>query len=203
MKVMFLTNNYEVTKSLLDWLIKKANVDVIPFSDKLSLEALERSGSSILISYNYRHIITEDVLRFVGNRAINLHVSFLPWNRGSHPNFWSFLDDTPKGVTIHLIDRGIDTGDILLQKEIYFNEKRETLKSSYEKLHMEIQSLFIENWERIKEFTIEPQKQDGKGSFHPSSDFEKIKVMLEDNFFDQPLNMLIQRYREKSDVYTG
>ena len=50
--------------------------------------------------------------------AINLHISLLPWNRGSDPNLWSFLDDTPKGVSIHHIDAGVDTGDVIAQREV-------------------------------------------------------------------------------------
>ena len=64
-----------------------------------------------------------------------MHISLLPWNRGYHPNIWSFLEDTPKGVTIHYINEGIDTGDIIVQKEIVIDEDKETLKSSYEILH--------------------------------------------------------------------
>jgi len=75
----------------------------------------------------------------LGNRAINLHPSLLPWNRGAHSNFWSFLEDTPKGVTIHIIDEGIDTGDILLQKKIKFDQSKETLRSSYGRLQQELQ----------------------------------------------------------------
>ena len=52
---------------------------------------------------------------------------------GQDPNLWSFIEDTPKGVTIHEIDEGIDTGDIIFQKEIVLNSN-ETLASSYEKL---------------------------------------------------------------------
>ena len=40
--------------------------------------------------------------------------------QGAHPNFWSFYDNTPSGVTIHLIDAGIDTGDVLYQKKLIF-----------------------------------------------------------------------------------
>ena len=38
-----------------------------------------------------------------------MHISYLPFNRGAHPNYWSFKDNSPKGVTIHFIDNGIDT----------------------------------------------------------------------------------------------
>ena len=59
-----------------------------------------------IVSYGYRYIITQDILDAVRGQAINLHISLLPWNRGADPNLWSFLDDTPKGITIHYIDSG-------------------------------------------------------------------------------------------------
>lgn len=64
-------------------------------------------------------------------------------------------------MTIHLIDKGVDTGDILLQKEVFIDEDKETLRSSYLKLNREIQLLFKENWELIKTGRITPVTQEG------------------------------------------
>jgi methionyl-tRNA formyltransferase len=49
---------------------------------------------------------------------INLHPSLLPFNRGKHPNFWSLVEGTPVGATIHFIDQTIDGGDIVAQAEL-------------------------------------------------------------------------------------
>lgn len=57
--------------------------------------------------------------------VLNLHISYLPWNRGANPNFWSFVENTKKGVTIHEIDEKLDKGKILLRKELEFDENRE------------------------------------------------------------------------------
>lgn len=76
----------------------------------------------------------------------------MPFNRGSHPNFWSHFDDTPSGVTIHLIDKGIDAGKYLYQKKVFFNIKKITYKESYEILINEIENLFIQNLEEILSF---------------------------------------------------
>lgn len=48
-------------------------------------------------------------------------MSYLPYNKGTHPNYWSFIENTPKGVMIHEIDKGIDTGNIIVQKKIKLN----------------------------------------------------------------------------------
>lgn len=102
--------------------------------------------------------------------AINLHISYLPWNRGSDPNLWSFIDNTKKGVSIHYMDKGLDTGDIIAQKEIEFDIYNETFSSSYERLHLEIQKLFKEIWNDVKIKNINPKKQAKKGSYHSSID---------------------------------
>ena len=125
-----------------------------------------------IICYGYHHIISNEVIKAVKNPIINLHISFLPFNRGCHPNYWSFKERTPKGVTIHFIDEGIDTGPILIQKKIKF-ESFDTLNSSYLKLKKEIENLFCENFMRIIGGKIKPKKQIGKGSFHLKSDLPK------------------------------
>lgn len=130
-----------------------------------------------IVSYGYRHIIKKGVIDVCKNPIINLHISFLPWNRGADPNFWSWLENTPKGVTIHQIDSGIDTGDIYIQKEVIFSEK-ETLSSSYNILKLEIEKLFIDNFDNIINFNILPKKQKGVGSFHLSKDLQKFKHLL-------------------------
>lgn len=139
---------------------------VYKFGNKLTAEIVRELAPFFIVSFNYRHIIPEEVLEAMPGRVINLHTSLLPYNRGSSPNFFSFLDDTPKGVTIHLMDKGLDTGDILCQREIQFDEERETFVSSYERLLEELKGLFRENWEAIREGRIVPMKQSGTGTYH-------------------------------------
>ena len=170
MKIFFLGPK---NVKIFNWLISK-NENVISTEDKVSLDLIKKYNFNFLISYKYRFIITEDILRLFPNRAINLHISYLPFNRGSDPNLWSFVEDTKKGVTIHYIDKGIDTGEIIVQKEHKFLNKNETLKSSYDFLNESIQNLFIENWDLIKQNKIKSFPQIGKGSFHKSSDKKKI-----------------------------
>lgn len=102
-----------------------------------------------LISYGYRHILRPQVLALFPNRAINLHIGYLPWNRGADPNLWSWIDGTPKGVAIHHLDEGIDTGDIIAGRLVTMGAA-ETLSTSYAKLRLALEGLFIEMWPSIK-----------------------------------------------------
>ena len=88
-----------------------------------------------VVSYGYSHIIKQDMIDKAKNPIINLYISYLPFNKGADPNFWSWLENTLKGVTIHQIDKGIDTGDILIQKEVKFKHEQERKLNSTDHTH--------------------------------------------------------------------
>jgi methionyl-tRNA formyltransferase len=176
---------------LLAWLLDQGE-DVVQRSTPLNADFITGGRFSFLVSYGYRHIIKKDILvRFPG-RAINLHISYLPWNRGADPNFWSFVEDTPKGVSIHYLDEGIDTGDIIEQKEISFDMENETLATSYARLQQEIQELFKQNWRSIKEGSCNRKKQVGKGSMHRIKDIQAKEHLLI-NGWDTPVEALREK----------
>ena len=170
--ILFLSNN-EVSRPLYKWL-QDQQEEIIWIEEKISIDKIKEMSPSLIINYNYRYIIGEDIIEYMGDRIINLHISYLPWNRGADPNFWSFIDDSPKGVTIHLLDKGLDKGDIIVQKEYFFNEDKETFATAYEYLHRKIVELFIESWERIKSGNYIVRKQQGKGSYHSHKQFVEI-----------------------------
>jgi methionyl-tRNA formyltransferase len=129
------------------------------------------------ISYGYRYILKASEIRFFLRPPINLHIALLPWNRGADPNLWSFLEDTPKGVTIHEITEGLDKGGILLQKEIQFGP-RETLSSSYIRLTEEVETLLKDNWKALKENRFKPTPPLRGGSYHRAADKERYRDLL-------------------------
>lgn len=140
------------------------------------LDAEQIPKDAWLISYGYRHIIKRDVLERLERPPINLHISLLPWNRGADPNLWSWIDGTPKGVTIHNVDAGLDTGPILLQKRLFFTPwGKHTLESSYNRLCSEIEKLFRDNFDRLLHMRIRPRPQ---GSSHRTADKANIVLPL-------------------------
>lgn len=171
--VLFLTNN-DNTQDLYEWL-KSREEKVLKIQNKISLEMIQQLEPSFIISFNYRHFISKEILEAMPGRVINLHTSYLPYNRGSSPNFFSFWENTPKGVTIHLMDEKLDTGDILCQKECFFDETKETFASTYDTLCNEIKALFKENWENIKAGILQPKKQEGEGTYHRMKELEEIR----------------------------
>jgi len=180
---------------LLTWLRNKGET-VIQTFERIRPDMIDRHNITFLISYGYRRIIHREILDKVPNRAINLHVSLLPWNRGADPNLWSFVENTPKGVTIHHLDEGIDTGDIFVQREVFFNTAHETLATTYHRLQEEIQDLFKQHWNEIKAGTIMRRKQTGEGSFHEARDKNSLAHLLRDGW-NTPVSV-IEEYAAES-----
>ena len=106
MKILALTND---DNPILD-IILKSGCHVEAITKKIEPKDISDNGIDFIVSYRYRHIISPEVINEIGGKVINLHISLLPWNRGADPNFWSWLEDTPKGVTIHYVDKGINIG---------------------------------------------------------------------------------------------
>ena len=147
MKCLFLGYGSKQTK-LINFL-KKKKISVT--HRKLTIpKKVEKFD--LIISHGFRKIIKSNILRKVKRPVINLHTSYLPFNKGAHPNFWSFYNNTKKGITIHEIDKNIDAGPIIFQKEFKFNiqkDKKITFKNTYNILFSEIEKLFIKNYKSI------------------------------------------------------
>ncbi|NEO82898.1 MAG: formyl transferase [Spirulina sp. SIO3F2] len=168
---------------------------VISTEDKLHSTSPLIQEVDFLVSYGYRHILKPAILDQFPKYAINLHISLLPWNRGADPNLWSFLEDTPKGVTIHTLDRGIDTGDILVQQEVMLSAN-ETLKTSYEKLSLAAQGLLQRSWLDIRAHQIPPQPQAAGGSYHCLRDRQQYEHLLTHGW-DTPVHNLIGKAKNR------
>ena len=177
-KILFLGDD---VSPLLKWLISVEGF-VMQTSEKITTELIHSNNINFIVSYGYRHILGKDILDLLPDRAINLHISYLPFNRGTDPNFWSFVENTPKGVTIHYLDEGIDTGDVIVQERVEFDTKQETLATSYEKLQLTMQDLFKQNWQDIKTIKCKRQKQVGKGTSHKVKDKRRLNHLLEDGW---------------------
>ncbi|MEJ2122937.1 MAG: formyltransferase family protein [Alphaproteobacteria bacterium] len=140
-----------------------------------TLEAVSVRGPAIIVNYGCPYIYHSDVLQRYS--VINLHISLLPWNRGPHPNLWSWIDGTPKGVTIHYIDDGIDSGDIIAQREVVLDET-ETLRTCQDRLLCAADRLFAEQWKLIREGRATRREQPLGGSSHCVEDTRLFKARL-------------------------
>ena len=121
--------------------------------------------AEFLVSHRYLHRVEPRVLSRFEGRAVNLHNALLPWNRGLDSILWSFVDGTPQGVTIHHMDAGIDTGDVIAQRRLQFAGSA-TLREVYARHAAEMVALFREHWPAIRRGGCPAVPQPAGGSRH-------------------------------------
>lgn len=73
----------------------------------------------LIVIFSMSQLLNEDILRLPPLGVINLHPSYLPAYRGANPDFWQYYDmEMAPGVTVHYVDKGEDTGDIIFQERL-------------------------------------------------------------------------------------
>jgi len=113
-----------------------------------------------IIVVGYGRIIPQRMLDLPPLGNINLHASLLPKYRGAAPIQWAIANgETVTGVTTMRLDAGLDTGDILLQKQLPIapDDTSETLAPPLAKIGAD---LIVETLTALQAGTIHPRKQD-------------------------------------------
>jgi methionyl-tRNA formyltransferase len=80
---------------------------------------LKKLKPDVLVSLAANEIFRDRLISVAPLGILNLHTSLLPLNRGLMPSFWCLANgDEETGVTVFQVDRGIDSGPILVQKRL-------------------------------------------------------------------------------------
>ncbi len=128
---------------------------------------------NLVVSYGYRHILKAGTLATAQRPPLNLHIAYLPYNRGAHPLFWAAYDGTPAGVTIHEIDAGVDTGPICFQEQVPIDLGADTFSSGYGKLINAMEGLFLAHIDELLAGNYVARPQVGQGTTHKVRDLPK------------------------------
>jgi methionyl-tRNA formyltransferase len=139
-----------------------------------TLDAIQTLQPDIAISVYFGYIFKKPFLELFPKGCINLHPALLPYNRGAYPNVWSIIDGTPAGTTLHYVNDGIDSGDIISQKQIVTNIT-DTSETLYHRLESASVDLFKETWPKILTGDIYPVSQSiCEGTYHKVNDVDEI-----------------------------
>jgi len=121
---------------------------------------LKSFDADLFIVVAYGQILSERVLNLPKYGCINVHASLLPKYRGAAPIQWSIINgETKTGITTMFMNKGLDTGDMILKKEIEI-EKTDTGESLHDKLAILGAETLIETIKLFKNNTVVREKQD-------------------------------------------
>jgi methionyl-tRNA formyltransferase len=126
---------------------------------------IKEINPDIIISAYYRKIFPKTLFDASKLGVINIHPSLLPYYRGPVPTAWAIINNEKEfGITIHQVDAGIDTGDILVQKK-YDIDEDETGYELYLRAMEKGAKLLIDNFDDIIHNKNKPKKQSPGGSY--------------------------------------
>lgn len=158
--------------------------------DPTFLTPLKTLSPDLIIVFAYGKILPKEVLEIPKEGCWNIHLSLLPKYRGASPVQWAILNgEKVTGVTIMLMDEGMDTGPILLQKDIPITESDTTplLLEKLSYLAVEALGLALSLYKKgqlkptpqpTQEISYAPliKKEDGKISFQEEAELIIRKI---------------------------
>lgn len=137
-------------------------------NDKEIINEIKSLSPDFIVVVAFGQILSLEVLSIPKCGCINVHASLLPKLRGSAPINWSIINgDKKTGITTMMMDEGIDTGDILMQREIDIRED-ETAGELHDELMQLGADMILETLHGVINGSINRIKQDNLKSSYAS-----------------------------------
>ena len=139
---------------------KLAKEKFIPFkitrniNTSKNINFIKKSKPDLLVSMSYDQIFKKEIITYYKEKIINCHAGLLPSYRGRSVLNWVIINGEKKfGITVHIISRKIDQGDILNQKK-YMIKRSDDYASILKKSFKECPKLFYETIKKIQKKKI-------------------------------------------------
>ncbi|HBW38441.1 methionyl-tRNA formyltransferase [Desulfosporosinus sp. BICA1-9] len=131
------------------------------------IQLLKDLAPDSIIVVAYGQILSKDILQIPLKGCINVHASLLPAYRGAAPIHWALMKgETLTGVTTMLMDEGLDTGDMLLKREIEVSEEA-TTGEIHDQLATLGAELLIETLQELELGRLIQRPQTGETNYAP------------------------------------
>jgi methionyl-tRNA formyltransferase len=129
------------------------------FSSTVARRKFEGAAPHLGVCCGFAPILPAALLELPCWGWVNVHRSYLPYNRGLDPLQWALVDGTPAGVTIHVMTEQVDAGPIIAQRELPLGPTDDfaSLERRSDALVLE---LFVEAWPRLRAGDVEGTPQD-------------------------------------------
>lgn len=122
----FVLSKFNKSRSVA-YVLERNNVPILRLSSSInsseSLNRISELNPDLLVSIAGNEIFKKPLIELAPSGCLNLHSALLPKYRGLMPSFWVLKNQERRtGVSVFFVDEGIDSGDILVQKEIEIDQ---------------------------------------------------------------------------------
>jgi len=153
----------EVTDKYNLKLFEEKNIN----NKKFVKKARNELKPDLIISVNFDQIFKKEIINITEKGCINIHASLLPEYRGRAPFNWAILKgEKETGITVHYINEGIDTGEIIMQEKIEI-KKTDYIADILERVKQKYPEMINKSVDLIGNDEVEPVKQEKEnGSYY-------------------------------------
>ena len=154
------------------------------------INKIKELNPDVICVVAYGKILPKEILEIPEYGCVNVHGSLLPKYRGAAPIQWAVLNgDKTTGITTMYMDEGMDTGDMILKKEVEIKED-ETTGELWNKLAYEGGKLLVETLKQIEQKTAPRIPQTGEFTIAPMLDKKMAKINWEEKTANQIKNLV-------------
>lgn len=147
--------------------IKTGNIN-----DNLFINKLKLYNCDLFISVGFSDIFKENIFNVPQKGTINCHPGKLPFYRGRCVLNWAIINDEKEfGITVHYIDKGIDTGDIILQRT-YPIKDDDNYSTILKKAIVEYSNIYYDAIKLIQQNKVNKVSQD---TIHPIGTYYPLR----------------------------
>ena len=173
--VAVLTADDSLEYKIADFVSFDENVGKIPLykvvntKDPETMLLIKNLKPDLIIVVSWSQIIPKEILDYTPLGCIGIHYSLLPERRGGAPLNWAIIDGLRKsGITLFFYNEGVDTGDIIAQKEFEITDI-DTPRELLDKICILVPEIIEENINSIENGTVLRIKQDERMATYTKS----------------------------------
>lgn len=166
-EICFIVPRTDTQDDTLKDFAEKHRIDYLHPVRVNSEEFIEKAKSydcDLFVSMSFNQVFREQIIKIPKHNTINCHAGKLPFYRGRNILNWALINDEKEfGITVHFVDEGIDTGDIVLQQSYPITEE-DDYGTLLEVAYVECAKLLYEAIKQIQDVSFERVKQN---TIHP------------------------------------
>ena len=161
-EVCFICARFDNPDPVLMQMAKENSIDFITHANINSDEFIENITNyncDLLVSMSFNQIFKRRLINLTEKKIINCHAGKLPFYRGRNVLNWALINDEPNfGITVHYVDEGIDTGDIILQENHQITDD-DDYSTLLKKSHKGCADLLFKSIKQIQNGVVEVTSQ--------------------------------------------
>ena len=182
-KISFICVKYNTKDKTLKNYSKLHNIDYLKYKNVNSdefISIIKKYNCDLFVSMSFDQIFKSKIINVPKFKTINCHAGKLPFYRGRSILNWVLINDEKEfGITVHYVDEGIDTGDIILQKSFQITDQ-DDYKTLLSKAHIECANVLYSAISMFKKGNVKAHKQT---KVHPVG-FSCTKIKKGDEILD-------------------